>query len=95
MDIWDADKDFAFTPIESRAIASNDELTFSPVETKASNSLRFGFSEKFLARLINLFVSPLIAETTTTSLSSLEDFLISCATAAILSTEPTEVPPNF
>ena len=76
-------------------MASKDELTFSPVDTRASNSLRFGFCVKFFARSINLLVSPLIAETTTTILSLLEDFFINSATAAILSTEPTDVPPNF
>ena len=65
------------------------------METRASNSLLLGVSVKFFARPISLFVSPLIAETTTTILSSLAEFLINSATAAILSTEPTDVPPNF
>ena len=60
-----SEKDLAFTPIEFNAIANNEALTFSPVEINASNSLLSGLSPKLFARLINLLVSPLIADTTT------------------------------
>ena len=65
IEIWEAENDLAFTPIEFSAIANKDALTFSPVEINASNSLLSGLSPKLFARLINLLVSPLIADTTT------------------------------
>ena len=76
-------------------MATNDALTISPVETSASNSLLFGSVPKDLAKSISRFVSPLIADTTTTGDASSEANLIKFATAFILSVEPTEVPPNF
>ena len=82
-------------PISFSCIASKDALTFSPVESKASNSLFSGFFEMPLASLTNLSVSLPIAETTTTGNSFLKAALIMFATANIRSAEPTEVPPNF
>ena len=76
-------------------MATNDALTISPVETSASNSLLFGSEPKDLAKSIRRFVSPLMAETTTTGDASSVADLIKFATAVILSVDPTEVPPNF
>ena len=95
IEIWDAENDFAFTPLEWSAIVNRAELTVSPVDTKASNSLLSGSSPNALAKSTSLFVSPPIAETTTTILFDLEAFLIISATESILSTVPTDVPPNF
>ena len=53
-------------------MATNDALTFSPVETNASNSLLFGSDPNDRAKSIKRLVSPLIAETTTTGKASLE-----------------------
>ena len=93
--ICDAEYDFALMPFECNAIASKAELTVSPVETSASNSLLSGSSLKCFDSFINLFVSPPIADTTTIISLDFEAFLMISATASILSTEPTEVPPNF
>ena len=74
---------------------TKEALTCSPVETNASNSLLLGSVPKDLAKSIKRFVSPLIAETTTTGEASLHAVLIKSATADILSVDPTDVPPNF
>jgi hypothetical protein len=74
---------------------TKEALTCSPVETNASNSLLLGSFPKDLAKSIRRFVSPLIAETTTTGEASSHAVLIKSATADILSVDPTEVPPNF
>jgi len=49
----------------------------------------------FFAASISRFVTPLIAETTTTQLFSLAACAIICAVRAMHEASPTDVPPNF
>ena len=82
-------------PSDSNAIARSDALTFSPVEINASDSLLFGVELKDFESSIKRSVSPLIADTTTITFEFFVAASMILATCAILSVEPTEVPPNF
>jgi len=93
---WWPRKLCALYPSVWRCRARRAMVTCSPVETITSYSLPMGNSLASLARDTSLFVSPDMAERTTTTL-----FPASCATATlratffILSTVPTDVPPYF
>src|SRR2546423_1587946 len=71
-------------------------VTCSPVDTTTSYSRGSGSLWTSFARAMSLLVSPLIAETTTTSWwpPALKAAILP-ATALIRSGVPTEVPPNF
>ena len=89
-------KDCALYPSDWIAMARSAIVTRSPVDTSMSISRGSGFSLTWLARLISLSVSPLMAETTTTtscpsSLARHTRF----ATFLIRSGFPTDVPPYF
>ena len=78
------------------ASATNPIETCSPVATTTSCSRWLGRSEICETRLSSRFVSPDIAETTTTT--SLPSFCVAMhrrATFLIRSMSPTEVPPYF
>src|SRR5690606_6394532 len=71
-------------------------VTCSPVDTSTSISRGDGSSVISLARPIRRLVSPLMAETTTTTwLPCCWNLATLAATASIRSTVPTEVPPYF
>src|SRR5690606_26801959 len=71
-------------------------VTCSPVDTSTSISRGDGSSVISLARPIRRLVSPLMADTTTTTwLPCCWNLATLAATASIRSTVPTEVPPYF
>ena len=79
-----------------KAIANNATDICSPVDTRASYSLRSGLGFMSLESLISSSVLLPIAEsTTTTSLPSSTDLATRSATASIRSALATDVPPNF
>jgi len=65
--IWKPQNDFALHPISVSAIASSPIVTCSPVAATTSSSRSFGISESWFASPSSRFVSPDIAETTTTT----------------------------
>ncbi len=65
--IWKPQNDFALHPISVRAIASSPIVTCSPVAATTSSSRSLGISEIWCASPSSRFVSPDIAETTTTT----------------------------
>jgi len=94
--IWKPQNDLALNPISVRAIASSPIVTCSPVAATTSSSRSLGSSESWCASPSRRFVSPDIAETTTTTsfpCSFVRATLF--ATFLIFSMVPTEVPPYF
>src|SRR5690625_2027800 len=86
----------AGTPCSMSAIANKALLACSPVVASISNSRRSGFLAISLAKPNKRFVSPAIADGTTTTLYPAACHLATrCATFLIRSTEPIDVPPNF
>ncbi len=89
-------KDCALWPSEWIAMAKSAMVTRSPVDMSMSISRGSGLSLTCAARLISLSVSPLMAEsTTTTSWPSSLVRQTRRATFLIRSGLPTEVPPYF
>ena len=88
--------DLAFVPLSIRHADKSAEVTCSPDDNKTSYSSLEKFFEIALDFSTKSFVTPAIAETTTTILTSF-CFLLSIilATFLILSILATEVPPNF
>ena len=88
--------DTAFFPSPSMAMAMSAMVVCSPVERSTSISRSEGFCETCRARLMRLSVTPLIAETTTTT---------RCPASCVATTRratlrmrcglPTDVPPYF
>src|ERR1017187_1103665 len=71
-------------------------VTCSPVDSMTSNSRPSGWGDTSLARVNNRLVSPLMAETTTTTwLPWAFQRAIRLATFRMRSGDPTEVPPYF
>ena len=89
-------RETAFTPMASRAIAVRAIVSCSPTAKSISISRSSGSGFRVFARAIRSFVTPLLADTTTTTLfpASTKD-LILFATFMILSVSPTDVPPYF
>ncbi len=78
------------------ASATSPTETCSPVETTTSCSRWLGRLEISLVSLSSRFVSPAMAETTTTtSWPDLRAASARCATLRMRSASPTEVPPHF
>jgi hypothetical protein len=96
MGIWKPQNDFALYPISVRAMASSPMVTCSPVEATTSSSRSLGSSEIWCASPSSRFVSPDMAETTTTT-SFPWSFVRATRFAQFLifSIVPTEVPPYF
>ncbi len=89
-------RDTAGTPAACRAIAVSAIVSCSPMASSMSISRESGCAWSALASAISLFVTPLRAETTTTSWCPCRcHSLIRCATLRMRSRSPTEVPPYF
>ncbi len=96
MPAWKPKKDLALSPLDLSIMAIKAAVVCSPVASSTSSSLSSGFSDACLARLIRLFVTPAIAESTTTIRSPFSwAFCTRSATVEILSRSATDVPPNF
>ncbi len=96
MPTWRPVKERASKPIARNAIASRAIVTRSPVESSMSISRSSGNSAISCASLTRRSVSPLMAETTTTTVSPACRLLATRpATCLIRSMFATEVPPNF
>ena len=83
-------------PLFNRAIAKRATETCSPVDNRASYSLRSGSGLISLAKLISSSVLlPMAERTTVTLLPALIVCSTMSVTASILSGLATDVPPNF
>ena len=86
----------AGTSSECSAMAVSAMVVCSPVASSTSISRSLGKGMISLASLIRLSVTPLMAETTTTTWSPLARYLATrAATFLMRSGLPTEVPPYF
>ena len=96
MPAWAPVSETAGMPSECSAMAARAMVVCSPVASSTSISRSLGSGMISLASLIRLSVTPLMAETTTTTWSPLARYLATrAATFLMRSGLPTEVPPYF